>query len=247
MFFGRTATDLAEGRRVPVHRANRRDAAGVGRTMARLSGVAAVFEAASCGGMSGRVLSSRGGERHADRPGPSQLLQDGAVHRDNPSRPARLVAQATEGAAPPNTAAASTVTPAPCRCSRCGPPGPTVSDRLPAVRVRAATSGNAILSSSTGMRSAVCTSAAGQFSSVSVRAEAESASGDQPPHLRRALTQARSRVVIAWRDRMTTQVVGLSRLLRSRARGSAVPTLSYGPGHRRRRPGVPAVGSPAGR
>ncbi len=86
MFFGKTATDLAEGGDALTDEIAEtlREWAG----HARDCGVAAVFEAAQLQGMSGRVLSWQGGERHmTDLAHVTQLLQD-VAHREHYNLPA---------------------------------------------------------------------------------------------------------------------------------------------------------------
>ena len=86
MFFGKSATDLADGGDELTDRIAEtlREWAG----HARERGVAAIFEAAQLAGMSDRVLSWRDGERHmTDLAHIMQLLQD-AAHREHFSLPA---------------------------------------------------------------------------------------------------------------------------------------------------------------
>jgi exodeoxyribonuclease V beta subunit len=86
MFFGNTAKDLATGGDALTDRVAEtlREWAG----HARERGVAAIFEAAQLGGMSDRVLSWQGGERHmTDLAHVTQLLQDTA-HREGYTLPA---------------------------------------------------------------------------------------------------------------------------------------------------------------
>ncbi|MFN8032616.1 MAG: exodeoxyribonuclease V subunit beta [Mycobacterium sp.] len=86
MFFGETAEDLALGGDTLTDEVAEilREWAG----HARERGVAAVFEAAQLQGMSDRVLSWRGGERHmTDLAHVTQLLQD-VAHREHYNLPA---------------------------------------------------------------------------------------------------------------------------------------------------------------
>ncbi len=86
MFFGETAESLAAGGDKLTDRVAEtlREWAG----HARERGVAAIFEAAQLGGMSDRVLSWQGGERHmTDLAHMTQLLQE-AAHREHYNLPA---------------------------------------------------------------------------------------------------------------------------------------------------------------
>ena len=86
MFFGETAENLVDGGDALTDRIAEtlRDWAG----HARERGVAAIFEAAQLGGMGGRVLSWRGGERQmTDLAHMTQLLQE-AAHREHFRLPA---------------------------------------------------------------------------------------------------------------------------------------------------------------
>ena len=86
MFFGETAESLAAGGDELTDRVAEtlREWAG----HARERGVAAIFEAAQLGGMSDRLLSAHGGERHmTDLAHVTQMLQE-VAHREHYSLPA---------------------------------------------------------------------------------------------------------------------------------------------------------------
>jgi exodeoxyribonuclease V beta subunit len=86
MFFGETAETLAAGGDALTDRVAERLRAWAGH--ARERGVAAIFEAAQLNGMSDRVLSWQGGERHmTDLAHMTQLLHETA-HREHYSLPA---------------------------------------------------------------------------------------------------------------------------------------------------------------
>ncbi len=86
MFFGHTAEDLASGGDALTDRVA--DTLRGWADHARQRGVAAIFEAAQMAGMSDRVLSWQGGERHmTDLAHLTQLLQETA-HREQYSLPA---------------------------------------------------------------------------------------------------------------------------------------------------------------
>ncbi len=117
MFFGETAESLAAGGDALTDRVAEtlREWAG----HARERGVAAIFEAAQLSGMSNRVLSWQGGERHmTDLAHLTQLLQRRRTPRAlHPAGAAGLAARrsAKSAAAQRNATGGSTAMPPPCR------------------------------------------------------------------------------------------------------------------------------------